>query len=49
MVESSYAYPDVELNQGASENCTLGSQAPVMKIMAYEDVPSTEGALMKVG
>lgn len=48
MTEAQYLYPAAEENQGISQTCSLGSEAPAMKILAYEDVPTTEGALMKV-
>lgn len=47
--EAQYAYPASEHDQGVAQTCSLGNHSSVTKIVAYEDVPATEGALMKVG
>lgn len=52
-----YVYTDSEFREGVAPACHLTqalaqnqtlAQTPLVKIVAYEDVPTTEGALMKV-
>ncbi|MEW5320160.1 MAG: hypothetical protein WDW38_011255 [Sanguina aurantia] len=47
VTDAQYAYPAAEQDRGISQNCSLGSQSELSKIVAYEDVPTSEGALMK--
>lgn len=48
VTEAQYAYPASEQVLGEAGACHLGDQSTATKIVAYEDVPATEGALMKV-